>query len=109
MLPAIDEINSTLRATSEKRSGEAATVAESLRGRRSGPSAFRNGFMLMVIAASVAVLGYAMAPRIAQQIPGLAPTLTAFVTGVDAGRRWLDQRMQGASAALRGLSGDAAP
>lgn len=106
MLPAIEEINSTLRATSEKRSGDPALVADTMDEARGDASAsgFRNGFLLMLVIAVVGLVTYVMAPRIGQQIPGAAPAMTAYVESVDLARQWIDALMQKAITALRGLS-----
>ncbi|NTT84470.1 zinc-ribbon domain-containing protein [Tabrizicola fusiformis] len=103
MLPEIEEINSTLRATSERRSGEAGAVSATMERPRS--NGFRNGFLLMVVLATVIIALYAMAPRLAQQIPGAAPALTAYVAAVDAARTSLDSGVQWLIGVLRGQTG----
>lgn len=103
MLPEIEEINSTLRATSERRSGEAAAVSATLDQPR--PAGFRNGFVLMLVLAVLVVAVYVMAPRLAQQIPGAAPALAAYVVAVDGARLWLDGALQDLIAAIRGMTG----
>jgi len=106
MLPEIEEINSTLRATSEKRTGEPAAITETLPNLRPDGSGFRTGFVLMMLVAIIGVAVYVMAPRISQQIPGAAPTMTRYVDTVDSGRMWLDSVLQRAISALRGLTSD---
>ena len=101
MLPEIDEINTTLRASSERRTGEAGAVADSLSG-KSGRSSFRSGFTLMLILAVLIVALYVMSPKLAQQIPGLEPALTGYVAAVDAGRLWLDGMLKNAIGTMRG-------
>ena len=105
MLPAIEEINSTLRATSEKRTGEQEEAGGQVPV-RSGGQGFRIGFVIMLVVAMAGLLAYLMAPGLGQQIPGAAPSLNAFVALVDTVRLWLDGVMQQAISALRGLSGD---
>lgn len=104
MLPAIEEINSTLRASSERRTGEPASLGASLPDTRPTSNGFRNGFVLMLLVAAIGVLTYMMAPRIGEQIPGLAAPMSGYVVAVDGARLWLDGVMQMAVAALRGLS-----
>lgn len=104
LLPEIDEINSTLRAASEKRSGEAAAVAENLPAPRARRG-FRNGFLLVLVVAGAGLTAYSMAPRLAQQFPAAAPALSRYVTTVDQARVWLDVRMQGLIGTIRGFSG----
>ncbi|MGL6210092.1 MAG: zinc-ribbon domain-containing protein [Paracoccaceae bacterium] len=108
MLPAIEEINSTLRATSEKRSGEQALLPVPVAAERARSGGFRNGFILMLLIAAIGLLAYVMAPRIGQQIPGAAPAMTVYVAAVDTARLWLDGLLQQAITALRGLSGNGA-
>lgn len=101
MLPEIDDINTTLRASSERRPGEAGAVADSLPG-QAGKGAFRSGFTLVMVLAVLIVALYVMAPNLARQIPGLEGPLTSYVAAVDAARLWLDGVLQGATGALRG-------
>lgn len=101
MLPEIDEINTTLRASSERRSGEAGAVADSLSG-QGGKSAFRSGFTLVMVVAVLIVALYVMAPNLARQIPGLEGPLTGYVAAVDAARLWLDGLLRGATGQIRG-------
>lgn len=99
LLPDIEEINSTLRATSE-RGGEAAAIdaPETLARRRSG---FRMGFFTALLVA-VLVLGlYVVAPTLAQKVPALAPALGSYVAMVDSGRIWLDEQMRSLTATLQ--------
>lgn len=102
MLPEIDEINSTLRASGEKRHGDAGAVANSLSdANRKG---FRSGFVLMLVLAVVLVALYVMAPKLAQQIPGAAPALKAYVAMIDSVRLALDGLVQKLIGIMRGAS-----
>lgn len=105
MLPEIDEINSTLRASSEPRSGDDEVGSDTMQDdepRRR--SSFRNGFLLMVLVAALLVVTYVMAPRIAEQIPGTKPAMQAFVSGVDAARAMLDRMLKMAISFMNGLT-----
>jgi predicted Zn finger-like uncharacterized protein len=104
--PEIEEINSTLRASSEKRAGSAAVTTE-MRPQAKTSSGFRSGFVLMLLLAVVIVALYVMAPKLAEQMPAAAGALTAYVSLVDAARLWLDATMQSAVTFLRGLAGGA--
>lgn len=104
LLPEIDEINSTLRATSEPRDGEAGAVAETLG--KAGRRGFRTGFLLTILAAVIAAVVYVMAPKLSEQFPAAAPTLSGYVTKVDAGRLWLDQTLRSLSGQIRGITAD---
>ncbi|GGH42875.1 thioredoxin [Frigidibacter albus] len=89
LLPDIEEINSTLRATSERgREAAAVDAPETLRRRRSG---FRLGFGLSLGLVLVLLGVYLSAPRISAQLPGAAPALAGYVGAVDRGRIWLDR------------------
>jgi predicted Zn finger-like uncharacterized protein len=105
LLPDIEEINSTLRATSERAQAEMDEVdaLPDLKPRRRG---FRSGFVLTMIVAVAMAMAYVMAPRIIAQMPAAAPTMRAYVAAVDSGRLWLDGLMKSASGSLRSLSGD---
>ncbi len=105
LLPDIEEINSTLRANSD-RAHEADEEVDALPDIRPRKRGFRSGFVLMMIIAVVLAMTYVMAPRIVAQIPGAAPAMKAYVSAVDAGRLWLDGVMKSASGSLRSFSGD---
>jgi len=100
MLPEIDEINTTLRASSERRSGEAGAVAAGLSAK--GASGFRTGFSVMILIALGIVALYIMAPKIAEQIPAAKAALDGFVAAVDAARAWLDATLRAATGAIGG-------
>lgn len=99
MLPEIDEINTTLRASSERRSGDAGAVSDSMPG-GSGRSSFRSGFALMLLIAVLIVALYAMAPKLSEQIPAAKGALDAYVGAVDALRYWLDGLLRSATGAI---------
>jgi hypothetical protein len=101
MLPEIDEINTTLRASTERRAGDAGAVSDGLPG-AGDKSAFRSGFALSVVIGAVVVALYVMAPRLAQQIPGLEGVLTGYVAAIDGARLWLDGAMKAAIGMMRG-------
>ncbi len=104
MLPEIEEINSTLRASSEKRTGQSA-IAETLGEDGAKKSSFRSGFVLMLVLAVALLAAYVMAPKLAQQFPAAAGALQAYVAAVDAGRVWLDGMLKSAIGFLKGLAG----
>lgn len=104
MLPEIEEINSTLRASSERRSGQSA-IAETLGEEGARKSSFRSGFVLMLVLAVALLTAYVMAPKLALQFPAAAGALQAYVAAVDAGRLWLDGMLKSAIGFLKGLAG----
>lgn len=86
LLPDIDEINSTLRATGE---APAATAAmDVVEPRKRG--GFLRGFGLIVLLAVIALLLYVNAPKISAALPAAEPVLTSYVALVDQARVWLD-------------------
>lgn len=99
MLPEIDEINTTLRASSERRNGDAAAVADSLPSPRGGAS-FRTGFVLMILLALAIVALYVMAPKLAEQIPAAKGALDGYVAAVDGVRLWLDGMLRSATGVI---------
>ncbi|MDP3960787.1 MAG: zinc-ribbon domain-containing protein [Pseudorhodobacter sp.] len=103
LLPDIEEINSSLRASSDRRQG----MIDDLPGPddSGGRSGFRSGFVLMMVIAVAAVAAYVMAPKIVQQIPASADAMAAYVTAVDHARLWLDGLMRQAITALQGIGG----
>lgn len=100
LLPDIEEINSTLRATSDRGDEAAARDApETLRRRRSG---FRMGFSTSLIVAVFLLAIYVLAPVIAARAPSLEPSLARYVAAVDQARFWLDAKMKSSTEAMRG-------
>lgn len=100
LLPDIEEINSTLRATTARRapSSKPAVAVHPEERRRSG---FRTGFSLMIMLTVVLALTYVMAPRIVTHIPGSAETMRVYVETIDKGRADLDVLMKKAITILR--------
>lgn len=93
LLPDIDEINSTLRSTSDRRSTAAQMQdidPKVLEGR--GRGGFWGGFIIIVVLVAVLFGIYVYAPQIARAVPAADPYLNTYVTSVDNGRVWLDAR-----------------
>lgn len=91
LLPDIEEINSTLRSTSDRQiSGDDAGVAP-VRKKRG----FRRGFMTAALIAIILATVYIFAPTIAKTVPQVDPYLSSYVTFVDQARSWLDGQLQG--------------
>ena len=100
LLPDIDEINSTLRAAGDR---EGATVSEVppevvSQNRRKG---FRVGFGLSLCILGALAALYAYAPRLAEAVPALDPSLAQYVDMIDTLRIWLAQRVEAAVAAIQ--------
>ncbi len=100
LLPDIEQLNSTLRASNppepeaEERPGEAEAEAP-----RQG---FRLGLRLVLVLVVVVVALYLLAPEIAAKVPALAPAMHLLQTTIDGYRAWLDQVML---SAVKGLGG----
>lgn len=96
LLPDIEEINSTLRSSSDRdpvhQHGDDATVPTSEASK--SKHGFRRGFVLIVALTSVLWLVYAFAPQIAKSLPMADPYLTQYVAQVDMVRLWLDGILQ---------------
>ena len=90
LLPDIEEINSTLRSTSDRQDGNPAERSADADYYEKGRSGFSRGFSLMVLLAVILAAIYVFAPQIAASVPQVDPYLSAFVAQVDAGRFWLD-------------------
>ncbi len=111
LLPDVEEINQTLRASSEPR------VVDSAEGREvpaepdtsAQGGGFGRGFLLVLLLAGAAIGVYAYAPQIGAQVPPAAPYLDAYVAQVDKGRAWLDDQVAALLLTLDGMSSESAP
>lgn len=99
MLPDIEEINSSLRASSVDEENTADEETADEKPRRSG---FRMGFSLVILLAVIALLAYIYAPLIAEKMPASQPYLESYVDMVNGLRSWLDQLMKSATAKISG-------
>ncbi|UWQ96063.1 zinc-ribbon domain-containing protein [Rhodobacteraceae bacterium M385] len=89
--PDIEEINSTLRATGDRKEEEAsATDVDTIAGPSRRRGSARRGFLLVLILAAIAVGIYAYAPQIKEYVPQVAPALDSYVEAVNSARFWLD-------------------
>ncbi|WP_050524771.1 zinc-ribbon domain-containing protein [Pseudorhodobacter wandonensis] len=107
LLPDIEEINSTLRASSENRRREDTEVSGKDHSAAPPDTGFRSGFSLMLLIAVVLVAAYVAAPKIVAQFPAAEGAMTSYVAWVDAARVWLDNAMRNAIAALQNLTSGA--
>lgn len=100
LLPDIDEINSTLTATSDRANGsgiDEELPPEVAQKRRSG---FRLGFSLLMLATAVLILIYLFAPQIAGAVPALEPALSGYVDWANGMRQSLDGYLERTVSAL---------
>jgi predicted Zn finger-like uncharacterized protein len=101
LLPDIEEINSSLRATSE-REAEAPAAVDSAAD-NSAQRGFRTGFGLMMMLTAALIGVYAYAEALAGMMPQLKPALSGFVNIANGLRDWLDLVMQGTATRLAEL------
>ena len=92
LLPDIEEINSTLRSSGERRRPAEATDAD-LPGtkpkiQRKGRG-FRRSFLTMIVLAAVAVGAYVFGPKITETVPAAEPYVAQYTETVETARTWL--------------------
>ncbi len=102
ILPDVDEINSTLTATSDRVSADssAAEAAQQVQKRRSG---FRMGFAVLMLATAVAILLYLYAPQLGSLVPALEPALAGYVDWANGVRISIDGFLERSVESLTGL------
>lgn len=94
--PDIEEINSTLRATGDRREEEAdASDVDTVGSGNRRRGAVRRGFFLVIALAAVGAGVYAYAPQIAEAVPQANDALDTYVSTVDQARFWLDDMARG--------------
>ena len=101
LLPDIEEINFTLRASSE-RGRSAGTVLHPLSSPVERRRGFRVGFRTVVLVMLALLVIYVLAPVIAARVPALSGMLNGYVVMVDALRNWLNRLMSAATVKLQG-------
>lgn len=106
LLPDIDELNSTLRDTSDRTAAEADATdidtVEALPQRRRG---VRVGFFLTLLVAAACVVVYLNAAQLIEAVPALSDGISVFVAMIDNGRVWLDNLARSLAAAGPGADG----
>jgi len=107
LLPDIDEINSTLRSSGERRSAEGDAVHDVDEAEQK--TGFGRGFGIVVLVALAALALYIFAPALARAVPALADPLAAYVGALNAARGWLDVQLSGFIGFLGGAAADAPP
>lgn len=95
LLPDIEEINSSLRSSSDRGTDDvqADQPADVERKRKSG---FRFGFIFILALAAICLAIYVFAPEFAAQFPDLAAPLQSYVDLVNDLRLWLNNLAQAA-------------
>ncbi|MGP6088137.1 zinc-ribbon domain-containing protein [Antarctobacter jejuensis] len=103
LLPDVEEINQTLRSSSEPR----VIDRDSSEPPAEKKSSFARGFLLMVVLAAIALAVYLNVPKLSQQVPAAAPYLNAYAETVDKGRLWLDEKVKALLGQLDQMSSEA--
>lgn len=98
LLPDIEEINSTLSASSQSR-----TKVEEIEQEKRRRSSFRLGFALTVLLFAAMALVYVYSPKIVEAVPKSESYLAAYVDWINALRVSVDAIMQRAVDNLTGL------
>lgn len=84
VLPDIEEINSTLRASGD-------TAYQNFGHKKPKSNAgFLRGVTLTILLAAILVLAYVNARTITEAVPQAAPYMKTYVAKIDEGRVWLD-------------------
>jgi hypothetical protein len=104
LLPDIEEINSTLSASSD-RDEDGTVLNDETRMERARRTSFRTTFLILIFFVILLVLLYTFAPMLAQKVPAFEGILNAYVTAANAFRTWLDSTLSSASARLNALLG----
>lgn len=104
LLPDIEEINSTLRSTNERKHDLDAPVSSDPVEERAHRSGFRIGFVLIVLLATLGFVAYAQAPRILSLYPAAEPYVTPYTQTVDGWRLALDGMIQKLTLYVKSLS-----
>jgi len=92
LLPNIEEINSTLRASDN--GGGANTAVGPVRATEpSQKRGFSRGFALILIVTVILAFVYIKAGAISDAVPQVNPVLNAYVGTVDQARLWLDAKL----------------
>ena len=90
LLPDIEEINSTLEASSDRMDDESAEEYREKRQR----SGFRRGFSVSMLLFAVLAIIYVYAPSIAKAVPQLEGAMTSYVEIVNTLRAQADNLMR---------------
>ncbi len=97
LLPDIEEINSTLRATEDRggdaSSDEAITIARAAEARRR--RGVRLGFLLTLALTAGLIWVYLNADMLRERVPSMAGAVDGFTAQIDSARYWLDDLAQG--------------
>ena len=107
LLPDVEEINSSLRASDDRATSEVETenAAKDSKSNRKGG---RRAFTLVILIVAVGLALYAFAPQIIAAIPQTEPYLVSYVEWANQTRGQIDIWLQAAIAKVQGLIGSSA-
>lgn len=91
MLPDVEEINQTLRASNER--SEVRSVQADLEDDEEPSGGFGRGFLYTIILFAIAAALYWNAPQIGEAVPQLKGALDSYVALVDQLRVWLNTQV----------------
>ena len=97
LLPDIEEINSTLRASSDRNADIAGDSEASIDLRRKRRRGFRLGFGSILLLTAALIIAYIYTPQIIEKVPQTQPYLSKYVDGVNDLRNWLEVIMKKAT------------
>lgn len=89
LLPDIDEINSTLRATSDRKAAGTTSPHELTQAKRQRQG-FRLGMGLAALVLALFTFAYTLSDWLTGIAPALGPVLETYVAQVNVGRLWLE-------------------
>jgi hypothetical protein len=105
MLPDVEEINQTLRASNERK--EMRSVQADLEDDDEPTGGFGRGFIYAILLFAIAAALYLYAPQVGETVPQLKAPIEAYVTLVDQLRAWLDQQVAMLMGLISGAPADA--
>ncbi|MGJ8604430.1 MAG: zinc-ribbon domain-containing protein [Marivita sp.] len=105
MLPDVEEINQTLRASTERR--EIRSAQADLEDDEDTPGGFGRGFIFALLIFAIAAALYVFAPQLSDSIPQLTAPLDGYVALVDQARVWLDTQIAAVMGLINGTPADA--
>jgi predicted Zn finger-like uncharacterized protein len=113
LLPDIEEINSSLSSTSDRRPARAddhekpgkSADPRNANAAPEKPRGFARGFSLVLLLAALLFALYIFAPALAEAVPAAAPALASYVEAVNGLRVMLDAQFQKLSVWLAQIAG----
>ena len=113
LLPDIEEINSSLSSTSDRRPARAddhdkpgkSADPRNAHAQPEKPRGFARGFSLVLLLAALLLALYIFAPALAEAVPAAAPALASYVEAVNGLRAMLDAQFLKLSVWLAQIAG----